>query len=126
MKKIVTLSFLLLFLSASTEFGQLLRLPVLVHHYLEHRNQNNQSLADFLDEHYTGRINHPDDRHHDHERLPFKAECHAAQLVTIAPSAFFSFSKMPYVAVESVRTDRDAQQYSNAYLNSIWQPPRFS
>lgn len=125
-KKMMVFFFMLVFLCANTAFGQVLRLPVLVHHYLEHCDQNNLSLADFLNEHYVGSIQHPDDRHHDHEHLPFKTDGHAVQLVITAPASAFTFSKITYVASEAVRTDGDSQFQSNAYLNSIWQPPRLS
>lgn len=123
----LTILLLFIFLNAGTAFGELLRLPVLVHHYMEHRHLDHQSLVDFLNEHYANKINHPDDSHHDHKKLPFKTACHAAQLLTLAaPLSSLSVSKILSVTAKPVKAGYSQEHYSNAYLNSIWQPPRFS
>ena len=127
MKKIFAISFLFIFLTANTAFGQLLRLPTLIHHYWEHVEWDNSTLFEFLSEHYSIKINHPDDKHHDHEKLPFKAvDCHAMQVVTIVPQPTFSISQIILNIVEIKKYTYKQQHYLNAYLNSIWQPPRFS
>ena len=116
-----------IFLTAHTALGQLLRLPTLVHHYLEHVEWDNSTLLEFLCEHYAMKINHPDDKHHDHEKLPFKnLDFHTSQVMSIVPQATFSISQIIPDTVEIKKSIRKQQHYSNAYLNSIWQPPRFS
>ena len=127
MRRAIAISFLLIFLTTHTAFGQFLRVPVLVHHYLEHVEQDNFSLFQFLSEHYTSKINHPDDQHHDHEKLPFKStQNQTSQVVMTVPYPIFSFVQRILKTVEIKITIRNTQHYSNAYLNSIWQPPRFS
>ncbi|MFT3702461.1 MAG: hypothetical protein QM802_08830 [Agriterribacter sp.] len=128
MKKWIAIFFLFIFLSANTVFGEVLRLPVLAHHYLEHVTwDNNKSLFDFLAKHYAAKINHPDDQHHDHQRLPFKSmDCFALQVVITAPQSFFALSKIILVASEEKNILPDQQYYSSTVLSSIWQPPRFS
>lgn len=126
-KRIIAISFLFIFLTANTAFGQMLRLPTLVHHYLEHVEWDNMTLFEFLSEHYAVNINHPDDKHHDHQKLPFKtADCHTSQVVTLVPQPTFSICQIFPETIELKKSIRNQQHYSNAYLNSIWQPPRFS
>src|SRR5690606_33774379 len=93
-KKVIAVFFLFILLTANTAFGQLLRLPTLVHHYLEHVEWDNSTLFQFLSEHYATTINHPDDKHHDHEKLPFKAaDLQVIQVVTIISHANFSLTQ---------------------------------
>jgi hypothetical protein len=72
MRKAISIFFLLIFLVFVTEAGQLLKLPVLVHHYLKHRQgENGLSFADFLKTHYLQ--DHKDDGDKKQDRqLPFK------------------------------------------------------
>lgn len=127
MKRVIAIPFLFIFLTANTAFGQLLRLPTLVHHYFEHVEWDNSTLIEFLSKHYASTINHPDDQHHDHEKLPFKAlDCQAIQVLTFIPQSTFSIAQIIFNTVEIKKPIFNQQNYSNAYLNSIWQPPRFS
>lgn len=126
-KRVIAISFLFIFLATNTAFGQLLRLPTLVHHYLEHVEWDNSTLLEFISEHYAKTINHPDDKHHDHENLPFKtADCHTSQVITIVPQSHFSLSQIVFETVGVKIYVRNQQDDTNSYLNSIWQPPRFS
>lgn len=127
MKKSLAISFLLIFLIANTAFGQLLRLPTLVHHYLEHVEWDNYTFAEFLAEHYAKEIDHPDDQHNDHQKLPLKAlDFHQGSLITTVPKC-----SMPCIDIFIEQDDVKLPIYSqlnivNSYLESIWQPPRFS
>lgn len=127
MKKLVAISFLFIFLSANTELGQLFRLPVLIHHYLEHLELNeDESLASFLKAHYEKDINHPDDIHGDHKRLPFKAlDCHIIQVPVILSQTDFDFL---LVTEKNEIQDKKIyiidEHYSFSHLKNIWQPPR--
>jgi hypothetical protein len=124
-KKYLAILFLLIFLTANTAFGQLLRLPILVHHYLEHVEYENASLIKFLSEHYATIINHPDDKHHDHKKLPFKTlNFQVIQAVTL--QATIAISQIIPEIVNIKNSFYNPQCYSNTFLNSIWQPPRLS
>lgn len=126
MKRAIATLFLFTFLTVHTGFGQLLRLPVLIHHYLEHVEWDNSSFFEFISEHYATTINHPDDKHHDHQRLPFKSmDCQAIQVIALVPQPAVISQAVPET-IEPEKTIRHQQHYSNTYLNSIWQPPRFS
>ncbi len=124
MRRLIAISFLFVFLTANTSFGQLLGLPTFIHHYLEHvENKNKASLTDFLKSHYVSKFNHPDDKHHDHQKLPFKTtHCHSSHIITIAPQPFILAFQ---TTVGNATIIYNQQNYSNFYLNSIWQPPRF-
>lgn len=72
MKKVIAIFFIFSFLSANTALGEFLKLPLLIHHYIEHNQDNNShSFLDFLTMHYRA-----DDNHHhndsEHEHLPLK------------------------------------------------------
>ena len=56
-----------------TSFSQLLRVPMLVVHYIEHRDLNNTiTFIDFLSMHYGGEDMNDDDDDRD-KQLPFKS-----------------------------------------------------
>jgi len=126
-KKVIAIFFLFSFLSANTVFGEVLKLPLLVHHYLEHTQEDSDnSIIVFLAKHYGADINHHhNDSHHDHDRLPFKTtNVHSVQVVCFQP-LFIEFSKnIPEKELKIPILQQ--QNYSNTYLNSIWQPPQFS
>lgn len=128
LKKFTVISFLFIFLCTNTTFGELLRLPILIHHYKEHIIwDNNASFLDFLTKHYASKIDHPDDKHNDHEKLPFKSvDFSASQVVSIVPQTFIPLPGIVFTDGESRKINHSHQHISSAFLGSIWQPPRFS
>lgn len=128
MKKAIAVFFLLVFLSMGSVFGQVLRVPILIHHYLEHVEwDNNPSFIDFLTTHYAKEINHPDDKHGDHGNLPFKSTDFAAlQVVAVPPQVLSTIVRVPVSMTESTKAVYNQPDYSNSHLDRIWQPPRFS
>lgn len=129
MKRLLAIFFLFTFLSANTAFGEVLKLPMLVQHYLEHTSEEiDVTIFKFLVQHYTEGENHDHrENHNHHDQLPFKAiDGHFSSVVSIAASPSIVISNNTLV-VTSIKLPAYSQQsYSNAYLNSIWQPPRFS
>jgi hypothetical protein len=126
--KLVAISLLTVFLGANTELHQLLRLPVLIHHFFEHHDQEpDESFADFLNEHYSDNQNHSDTNHNDHENLPFKTNDCATAHVSIAfvnPTSF-SISR-PKTFQDKVSPIYNGLFYSSSVVGSIWQPPKIS
>lgn len=127
MKKVIAIFFLFSFLSANTAFGEVLKLPLLIQHYIEHnQDDNSHSVLDFLTMHYgEGDNHHHNDHEHEHDHLPFKtANVHSAQVVDFLPLVF----DFPNQLVENKlkKPILQKQVYSNVYLNSIWQPPKVS
>lgn len=126
MKKIISILFLSVYLLSATEIGQLLKLPELVSHYAEHKEQNQQmSIWDFLYMHYINDFKKDADYAKD-MKLPFKASENTAHLMSsvcptsleithITPVAYSARIKKPLI---------DHPEFSNQYLAAIWQPPR--
>ena len=122
-KSTIAISFLMLFLSANTIFGELLRLPILVHHYWEHvAKDQNTAVLDFLASHYAKQINHPDDQHRDHENLPFKTIPSFLSFVSL-PKNNIQFPVLAARLLPQIRIISRQSQYVGTYLNKIWHPP---
>lgn len=122
------ISFLVMFLGVSTELHQFLRLPVLIHHFIDHYQEDSStSFTDFLGLHYTSTETHSDNEHHDHDKLPFKtASCAMAHIAI----AFVNHIQLSLPSPNSIEAKESAEYagefYSSAFLNTIWQPPKFS
>lgn len=124
-KKYIAVLLVFIFTSASTSLGEWLRLPTLIHHYFEHVEWDNTSFLQFLAEHYAKNINHPDDSHHDHENLPFKTtHCYSLHWLMgwMDDSTVYCSDVRIFITENFVLYYQS--HYSNAHLNSIWQPPR--
>lgn len=129
MKRLLAIFFLFTFLSANTAFGEVLKLPMLVQHYLEHTSEEKDvTIFKFLVQHYTEGENHDHrENHNHHDQLPFKAiDGHFSSVVFIAASPSIVISHNTLVVTVVKLPAYSQQNYSNTYLNSIWQPPRFS
>ena len=125
MKKLTAISFLLIFLCANTELGQLLKLPLLIHHYLEHHEDDaGISFADFLHKHYDEENSHSS-KNNEHEKLPFKSHDLGFSQTTLIyqlPIGFELQTDKPVLTKENII-------YSPAFhptsvLSRIWQPPK--
>jgi hypothetical protein len=87
MKKSIAFLLLALYLCASTEAYQLLKIPAFITHYIQHCNEEpDTTLKSFMAEHYSGTTVYDDDWQQDME-LPFKCcECiHMAISPTLTP-----------------------------------------
>lgn len=125
MRKAITILFLFSFLIANTAFGEVLKLPMLIHHYIEHSQEDdNHSILGFLADHYGEDTNHHDNQH-EHDNLPFKTESPNTGQTFCLPPSFIETTKL--VPIKELKTlTFQEQNYSNIYLDSIWQPPKFS
>lgn len=126
MKKTVSIILLFVFLSANTEAHQLLKLPFLVEHYLEHKHHNNNiSFFDFLNMHYVMADDGDGDTPEDMQ-LPFKSDNACGNICSIG---FVSQSNYQ-LAIKAVYTENElfnnhsVEFISSAFLSSIWQPPK--
>ena len=126
LKKLIAISFLVIFLCANTEMGQLLKLPVLIHHYLEHHDDDGISFAKFLHKHYDEENSHPS-HNNEHGKLPFKShvlEFSHATLVFHSPAVFELNLERPFST--EVNISYAEGFYSSSLLSRIWQPPKSS
>lgn len=75
MKRLLAICFLTIYIASATEISQLLRFPLLIEHYFEHKEKKpTMSVVDFLKVQYNGDHlqNHPHDYDYDKDqRLPF-------------------------------------------------------
>ena len=116
---------MLIFLCANTQIGQLLKLPVLIHHYLEHHDDDaGISLTDFLHKHYDEENSHPSPNN-EHERLPFKSHDLGFSQTTLVFQSLvgFEFKNVKPVSTK-ISINYSEGFYSSSILSRIWQPPK--
>lgn len=125
MRKLISILLLSLFLVSTTELYQFLKIPLLIEHYITHKNLNPEmSLVAFLKTHY----DHPvkDSDHDQDQRLPFVSHANLLSVVfTINPSLDFHCVEKVFTPIEIKKTFYKSALYNKEILNSIWQPPRF-
>lgn len=119
------ISLLVILLCANTQVGQLLKLPVLIHHYFEHHYDGGGiPFADFLYKHYYDEKSHSSPNN-EHERLPFKSHdlgFSQTTLVFQSPVAFDLQTDKP-IATKEI-TSYSEGFYSSFISSRIWQPPK--
>jgi hypothetical protein len=124
LRKTIVISILGVYLLSATELHQLVKLPFLVHHYVEHKEKYNQSLAEFLHLHYS--THHENENDYKDTRLPFKSHENCV-VITLSPFFVSSPSSFSFNVFSS-----ELKSYplysdnfsSSAFLSSIWQPPK--
>ncbi|MEA1847557.1 hypothetical protein U9K52_01425 [Chryseobacterium sp. MHB01] len=125
MKKLISILLLTLYLVSTTELYQLLKMPLLIEHYFQHKNLNPEmSLTAFLKTHY----DHPvkDSDHDQDQKLPFISHANLLSVVfTINPSLDFHYIGKVFSPIEIKKIFYKSALYNKEILNSIWQPPRF-
>lgn len=128
MKRFVSIILLIGFLNSTTELHQLLKLPMLIHHFFDHNKQEpTESFAEFIKEHYITHIDHSDKDNHEHDNLPFKTKDCATIHTTIAFSHQQTFFiKEPNTSPQIFLIEYNEVNYSPAALSNIWQPPKIS
>ncbi len=117
--------FLIVYLFSTTEFYQLLKLPVVAAHYMEHkRNSSHITIAQFLRIHYLMDI-----KDADYERdmqLPFKTQDkHIAVVTNIYTPLNNGVSiSMPLIFIEDNSYKTNDSDLPATCTTDIWQPPR--
>jgi hypothetical protein len=108
----------------STDVIQLIKLPKLAQHFLEHRENDGEiSFFDFLAEHYI----HPktdNDSAQDME-LPFKQVEYSACLIVLAiPHSHTVCLKPRTFRVDKHLSEKPEIPFDSEYTSGIWQPPK--
>ncbi|MFH7039916.1 hypothetical protein ACHRVY_18410 [Flavobacterium plurextorum] len=124
MKKHLSILFLSVYLLSVTQLVELIKLPVMVEHYVEHKEQNpNLTFFQFLCIHYQGQDVYDADYEKD-MKLPFKSHTNISSVV------FYPLLQ-EYKTIQKVNYKYKKQNlytysfsYSSISLSSIWQPPR--
>lgn len=124
MKKFTAICLLLTFLLAATELNQLLKLPIMLEHFAEHKNLNNTiSFLDFLYMHYTGHDINDNDEDKDMQ-LPFKShDCNSVQVQSLPTQSEFSDLNRIPVSEKNLPVYK-TRNFNSSYPSSIWQPPK--
>lgn len=111
---------------AGTELHQLLKLPVLVQHFKEHRQEDKDiSLLRFIVVHYFS--GNPKDKDYERDmQLPFKTtEC--SLLITMAVVSQPSVAaESPEFFISNTYPAIKNNTFLPSHFSDIWQPPRFS
>ncbi len=125
LKKLFAISFLFIYLFSTTELYQLLKAPLLIEHFIEHREENkNMTLGRFLYIHYA--MGDVKDADYDKDmKLPFKTHdnCVTAISNVYLPSVKVSIEK-PMRFLEKKNFAGKDQFLVTSFLSNIWQPPR--
>ncbi|WP_395047843.1 hypothetical protein [Flavobacterium sp.] len=130
MKKIVSILFLFTFLCANTEIGQLLKLPNLIEHFIEHHDHKDEksiSFLDFVKSHYNDNQKHTDtDKHDEHQNLPFKTiSGSASNIIAFENQTEIIFHNPVSISINIV-TPFSKQFYTSDVFACIWLPPKLS
>jgi len=127
MKKVVSISFLIVFLLANTELHEVLKVPLLLEHYILHKQEDkNQSFLTFIYKHYVSVQDHFH-LQNDHDSLPLKTK----DCIKYNPG-IVSFLLIPYARLQEVPYQLKQRIFfkkvflSNLNQGNIWQPPQIS
>jgi hypothetical protein len=116
------------YLISSTELRQLLKFPLLLQHYAEHKAENKSlGLLQFLAMHYNDEDIIDLDYNKD-QQLPFKSQngytgtvlsvFEPTAIYTLVPRTCFYIAKHHFISNDDFA--------NTVFLSSIWQPPKFS
>lgn len=127
MKKVVSISFLIVFLLANTELHEVLKVPLLLEHYILHKQEDkNQSFVTFIYKHYVSVQDHFH-LQNDHDGLPLKTK----DCIKYNPG-IVSFLLIPYARLQEAPYQLKQRIFfkkvflSNLNQGNIWQPPQIS
>ncbi len=124
MKKRAAYIFLAIYLIGATELHQLLKMPLLLEHYKEHKLDNgNLSLISFIYQHYVGDDGNANDDQKD-QNLPFKS-AHFQMQNTVVFSVFKY--ELPKIMVPQKQAGWPVMQsysLSTISLDALFRPPK--
>lgn len=127
MRRVVAILFLTVVLFTATPMQQLLKLPVLVQHYYEHKNDDTAlTLLSFLELHYLSSHDDNDGDNNRDQQLPFKTTDInvAASFLNALPGNNTALTISPNITTKQGLTLADETIVSSQYLSAIWQPPK--
>ena len=121
----MVISFIALFIANVFELHQLAKLPALVHHYFEHKSENqHQSFAEFLTDHYFEQHDHAT-QNHKHDDLPFKStDCSSFHAAIVFVQTIMSSHYQPSLFLTNLIKEPQPDFYLQNFVGKIWQPPK--
>ncbi len=119
----------MLYSFSTTELHQLLKLPFLIEHFFEHKEQTQSiTIWEFLSLHYAHHSDQDNDDEQD-RKLPFKSHdyCGFALAIAEVPKTespeFKNQERLLFFEPNRYQLS-DEPSRSSSILDSIWQPPR--
>ena len=127
MQKILLLIFMSLQLIANTELCEILKIPVLIRHYEEHKESSNLTFIGFLRMHYFNGAPHDDT---DME-LPFKTNSTALIIshtfsVSLPCQPFISSKPLAVIKKQPAELAFYSLHLPSRSQNDVFQPPRLA
>lgn len=125
MKKVLAILFIIVYAFGATEACEILKLPMLIEHYHQHKAEQNGSLSliDFLVMHYNGKDS-ADSGHH--QQLPFKAAENHVSFAAVAVPPYYCFQSKEKVSFKISYPVFKRNFYSSLLEKGIFQPPRLA
>ena len=126
MTKLISSLILISFINTNIFFGQILNFTIVLHHFHEHKTENQKiDFFTFLKIHYKKDVNHADDRHMDHKRLPFKQNQGNSNLILLAVGDVCKVLNFrdPFSTTKKTLFF-PVFLYNHNSHNSVWQPPK--
>ncbi|WP_185286014.1 hypothetical protein [Chryseobacterium indologenes] len=109
-----------MYVLATTNAGEVFKVPMFVEHYIEYHG----SLSEFVMEHYD---NHKKDSDWDtDQKLPFINPPIVLTVHAQLPELDFEIKKPKEIAIPQKSSIYQEKDFSNLYLSRIFQPPRLS
>ncbi|WP_213279507.1 hypothetical protein [Chryseobacterium indologenes] len=110
----------MMYVLATTNAGEVLKVPMFVEHFMEYQG----SLSEFVMEHYD---NHKQDSDWDiDQKLPFINPPIVLTVNAQLPEITFELKKPKEITVSKRNSIYKEKDFSNQYLSQIFQPPRLS
>jgi len=125
-RKITVILFLFIYLSSVTELHELVKLPVLLEHFTEHKEKTKRlSFWAFLHMHYAQQNEADGDNDRDMQ-LPFKSQdgCSSVFLSSFVNATAGQLDSKPQISTCLLFSDYSDDFLSPAHLSTIWQPPK--
>ena len=126
MRKFLILFIVSAYLLSTTELVQLLKVPVLISHYLEHKENNQKTTVwDYLVHHYKG---HGIDEDWETDmRLPFMRHSEILQVLVVPPNNMLKLPRKNWHFSLGNHNHTYKEKFNpHSPAESIWQPPKIS
>jgi len=126
LKHLIAISLLIVHLFTATELYQLVKLPLLIDHYFEHKEQKSElTFWTFLKVHYADNIV-VDEDHTQDMKLPFKSDdgCINITLTAVISCPLSDLILKPYCSETKTFFTYKESFLPSSFLSTIWQPPK--
>lgn len=124
MKKVLLYPLLSILLINNISFNQFFKIPVLISHYLEHKQRNKSiDFIDFLSMHYWGKDMNDNDQDRDMQ-LPFKKTPEQTCFQIAIPFQKITHEKQVFVVIHTIQLMHPDEHITNQALHSVFRPPK--